>query len=66
MRKLYGYFVFWVLITFAISGGIMTLLTILSMFNVFTANFGGVLLVSALASFVITASGDVEVTIKND
>jgi peptidoglycan/LPS O-acetylase OafA/YrhL len=66
MKKLLGYFIFWLLLTIMMSGGIMLLLSVISIFtDSVTPNYWGALAISSLASLVIVLTGDVEVTIKN-
>jgi hypothetical protein len=66
IKKAFGYFIFWLLLTIMMSGGIMLLLWIISFFNnSFTPSYGGALAISSLASLVIVLTGDVEITFKN-
>lgn len=66
MRKAFGYFIFWLLLTIMMSGGVMLLLWIISFFSdLVEANYVGALAISSLASLVIVLIGDVEITFKN-
>ena len=66
MRKAFGYFIFWLLLTIMMSGGVMLLLWVISFFSdLVEANYAGALAISSLASLVIVLTGDVEITFKN-
>jgi predicted metal-binding membrane protein len=66
MRKAFGYFIFWLLLTIMMSGGVMLLLWVISFFSdLVEANYTGALAISSLASLVIVLTGDVEITFKN-
>jgi len=66
MRKAFGYFIFWLLLTIMMSGGVMLLLWVISFFSdLVEANYVGALAISSLASLVIVLTGDVEITFKN-
>ena len=67
MRKIFGYFIFWMLLAVMMSGGIMLLLSVISLFtDSITPNYWGALVISSLASLVIVLTGDVEITFKNN